>query len=297
MTELGRDLQKRMRVLERETDATDDDRARMRKKLSKRLGGAAIAASTAGSVSAYASRGVAMKLGAWLAKGAKVATVWHGVPLALAIGAAASVPIVRGVNSSRADAAFTGQAMESRAALLPLPSPPPTPAKLDTESADISRLVPPLAEPLDSPAVASPTAPKPAHALSPPTAPNRARPQTSAPTGPDLADTSAHVAPKEMSRPDDTTESLLEEYALISRMHRALGAPDQDELSRAVDEHGRRFPSGVLAEERDAMRAMLGCIRASTPEEAQSLVSKFLARYPRSLHAARVEASCASRSP
>jgi hypothetical protein len=296
MSELGRDLQKRMRVLERETDATEDDRARMRRKLSKRLGVAAIAASTTGSVSAYASRGAAMKLGAWLAIGAKVATVWNGVPLALAIGAAASVPIVRGVNSSSADGAFTDQAMESRAALPPAPS-PPTPAKLGTESADISRLVPPLAEPLDSPAGASPTAPKPAHALSPPAAPNRARPQTSAPTGLDLADTSAHVALKETSRPDDATESLLEEYALIARMHRALGARDQGELSRAVDEHGRRFPSGVLAEERDAMHAMLGCMRASTPEEAQSLVSKFLARYPRSLHAARVEAGCASRSP
>jgi hypothetical protein len=285
MTELGRDLQKLMRVLERETDATEDDRARMRKKLSKRLGGAAIAASTTGSISAYASRGAAMKLGAWLAKGAKVATVWHGVPLAFAIGAAASVPMVRGVGSSSGDLAFTEQAIESRAAPLPAPSPPPTPAPL-------------LAEPLtESPAGATPTAPKAAHALSPRAAPDQARPQTSAPTGLDIVDASAQVAPKETSRTDDPTASLLEEYALISRMHRALGAGDQGELARAVDEHGLRFPSGVLAEERDAMRAMLGCMRASKPEEAQALVSKFRARYPHSLHAARVEAGCAMRSP
>src|SRR5262249_51654743 len=113
----------------------------------------------------------------------------------------------------------------------------------------------------------------------------------------DLVEASAHGAPKETSRPDDATASLLEEYALISRMHRALGAHDLGELSRAVDEHGRRFPSGILAEERDAMGAMLACMRASTPEVARSLVSKFLARYPESVHAARVEASCASRSP
>ena len=99
-------------------------------------------------------------------------------------------------------------------------------------------------------------------------------------------------------RPSESVEgaALLEEYTLIARMHRALGARDQAELSRAIDEHRRRFASGVLVEEREAMNAMLECMRSATREEAAAIASKFVARYPQSLHAARVEASCADRA-
>ncbi len=75
-------------------------------------------------------------------------------------------------------------------------------------------------------------------------------------------------------------------------MHRALGARDEGDLSRAIEEHGRRFASGVLAEEREAMRAMLDCMRASSIERAKSIAARFVAMHPRSLHAARVETSC-----
>jgi hypothetical protein len=97
-------------------------------------------------------------------------------------------------------------------------------------------------------------------------------------------------------RPSSDAAALLEEYTLISRMRRALGARDATSLSLAVDEHQRRFATGVLAEEREAMRAMLECMHATTLERARAIAATFVEAHPRSLHAARVEASCAERN-
>ena len=288
MTEFGQDLQELLRAAEIETDATPDDRARMRRRLAKRLGAAAITASTAGSVSAQASAGATVKFGAWLAKGVKLATVLHGVPLALAIGATAAVPVVHAVRRSSSATIEVPVTVQQHAEQRPSPRPTPVPEPLAAAAPVRSEPTaerPPVLPP------AQPTAERIAQrsiAVSRPTPPTADMLQV-APTTND--------PPRDVRPPSGDAAALLEEYTLISRMHRALGARDAPALSLAIDEHHRRFATGVLAEEREAMRAMLECMRASTSERARAIGAKFVEAHPRSLHAARVEASCADRNP
>jgi hypothetical protein len=291
MSELERDVDALLRAAELETEATPDDRARMRRKLAKRLGAAVITASTAGSVSAHAAPMTTFKIGAWLAKGAKVVTVLHGVPLALAIGATAALPIAHAVReSSHASITTT---IPAKTPTLAQPRSSPIEPRLATDTPPPARSEPSVEPPpVESPSVEAPPAARPSRA----TAEKIARPAPAIAAAIQVAP-SSNEPPREVRPPEPVDgAALLEEYTLIARMHRALGARDQAALSRAIDDHRQRFGSGVLVEEREAMNAMFECMRSATPVEAAAIASNFVARYPRSLHAARVEASCGDRA-
>jgi hypothetical protein len=65
-------------------------------------------------------------------------------------------------------------------------------------------------------------------------------------------------------------------------------------LARAqLDEHAARFPSGVFATERDALRILVGCAQGPKNE---ALVKKFETQHPGSPLVARLEQACASAS-
>ena len=88
-----------------------------------------------------------------------------------------------------------------------------------------------------------------------------------------------------------TPSSLAEEVHLLASAQRALNDGDPATALARLAEHGRRFPSGTMAEERDAARALALC-RAGRRQEAQAAAARFLAERPTSPLAARVRASC-----
>ena len=88
-----------------------------------------------------------------------------------------------------------------------------------------------------------------------------------------------------------TPSSLAEEVRLLAGAQRALNDGDPITALARLAEHGRRFPSGTMAEERDAARALALC-RAGRRQEAQAAAARFLAERPTSPLAARVRASC-----
>jgi hypothetical protein len=55
--------------------------------------------------------------------------------------------------------------------------------------------------------------------------------------------------------------------------------------------HAQRYPDGVLAEDREALRVVATC-RQGLADEAARLRTSFLQRWPSSVHAARVRAAC-----
>ena len=70
------------------------------------------------------------------------------------------------------------------------------------------------------------------------------------------------------------------------------GKPEQ---ARALlDQHGQKFASGALREERDAARILALCALGKE-REAQAAAAKFLRDSPRSMQAAHVRASCAKK--
>ena len=105
---------------------------------------------------------------------------------------------------------------------------------------------------------------------------------------------SARPHPRKPERPPalSPADSLREERALIARASDALRAGDARAALKAVSEHQRRFPDGLLIEERSAARVQALCAAGRTADGA-SAREAFLARWPRSVHAAKVRAACA----
>ncbi|WP_438028679.1 hypothetical protein [Sorangium sp. So ce233] len=115
-----------------------------------------------------------------------------------------------------------------------------------------------------------PEAPRPAASV-----PRRELPKNTRPAAP---------APAEAAAID--SDELLRESNLIDRA-RAAAAQDPDAALAAVSEHQREFPAGRLAEEREyvAIRALM---RLGRVDEARARAGSFLARYPSTSYADRV---------
>ncbi|AKF05678.1 hypothetical protein [Sandaracinus amylolyticus] len=86
-------------------------------------------------------------------------------------------------------------------------------------------------------------------------------------------------------------DALLAETALLREAHRALRAHDATRALALLDDHAARFPQGALREERAATRVLALC-EAGLTAAARTEADRFLAAHPRSMHAARVRASC-----
>ncbi|WP_437691887.1 hypothetical protein [Sorangium sp. So ce176] len=153
---------------------------------------------------------------------------------------------------------------------------PATPAQL----ADL-----PLEELLSRPgrglSAAAPAEAAPAPEAAPP--PEAPRPAASVPRR-ELPKNTRPAAPAEAAATD--SDELLRESNLIDRA-RAAAAQDPGAALAAVSEHQREFPAGRLVEEREyvAIRALM---RLGRVDEARARAGSFLARYPSTSYADRV---------
>jgi hypothetical protein len=88
--------------------------------------------------------------------------------------------------------------------------------------------------------------------------------------------------PQYSGRPVTARESYAAELHLLQRAQVAYANREFGRALALVFEHGRRFPSGRLAEEREVLRvrALSG---AGRTEEASSASAAFAARFPRSI--------------
>jgi TolA-binding protein len=93
------------------------------------------------------------------------------------------------------------------------------------------------------------------------------------------------------SRTPATTNRLAQEVAILSRASSELHAGRPAAALKALDEHQRKFPSGVLAQERTAARVRALCAMGRTGE-AQVEFARLARTSPRSPHVARARKAC-----
>ncbi len=100
---------------------------------------------------------------------------------------------------------------------------------------------------------------------------------------------SAKPAPLSLSSDD-----LAEERGLIEMARTALGRGKPADALFALDEHGRRFSSGQLVEEREALTVQ-ALVSSGELELANARAAQFKARFPRSLLTPVVDAALEAR--
>ncbi len=82
--------------------------------------------------------------------------------------------------------------------------------------------------------------------------------------------------------------TLADERALLEKARTALASGDDDGALAAVNRHATLFPSGLLAEERDALRVRAAAARG---DDVHALFEDFQSRYPLSLFLPSVRAA------
>lgn len=117
------------------------------------------------------------------------------------------------------------------------------------------------------------------------------RPNT--PARPPSATAEAPAAPPAPVSADAT--SMSEEASLLQSAQRALAAGQAPKALATLAEHERRFPGGVLAEERRVAK-VLGLCALGRTEEATILARAFVARSPGSVLIPRLESSCVGKA-
>jgi len=101
-------------------------------------------------------------------------------------------------------------------------------------------------------------------------------------------------APESKSRkrkaplPDVPGEGLEHELALLKQAQQELAANRPRRALRWLRQHAETHPNGHLAEEREAARAIAGCMQ--TPSTAK--LKSFTSRWPQSTHLVRVQDAC-----
>jgi hypothetical protein len=234
------------------------DYLRNRRALTRRLGAGAMIAS----VGVAATSGAAAAGGAGAAGGTGVLT--HALLSFVVGGAVAGSAVVGAVWMHDADRPVPAvvstahlppppRAADVRA--LPQRSEPPGPATV-VESPAVENLAPPPSQP-------EPRAPLPSR-------PSHASPPVQAPAAPSVA------------------EELQLLRAAEERFH--AGAPAQ--ALALLDDHARRFPRGVLAEERRASRILALC-QLGQVAVATSEADTFVAQHPSSPFVEKVRHACA----
>lgn len=88
-----------------------------------------------------------------------------------------------------------------------------------------------------------------------------------------------------------TPVSIAEETRLVRGAETALRQGNSAEALALLAEHARRFPQGVLAEEREGERAIATCTSAS-PEARAAAAARFRRAHPDSAMLPRVAAAC-----
>lgn len=140
-----------------------------------------------------------------------------------------------------------------------------------------------------------PTLPTPAVtvAVPPPTSvvPTVGSPAVASPVEKPVRDSPAPSTP----RRSDRSDRLAQEVAILSRATRDLRSGRAADALKALDEHERRFPSGLLTEERRSARVQALCLlgRFTDADAELSVLSR---SSPQSPNAARARQVCANRA-
>jgi hypothetical protein len=101
----------------------------------------------------------------------------------------------------------------------------------------------------------------------------------------------AEPVAKKSSVPSRAADGLAEEVAILSRASSELRAGRPAAALKALDEHQRSFPGGVLAQERTAARIQALCALGRT-KEARSALERLARTAPGSPHEARARKAC-----
>ncbi|MEM6992867.1 MAG: hypothetical protein AAF721_20295 [Myxococcota bacterium] len=160
--------------------------------------------------------------------------------------------------------------------------PPASPRHVDTVAKSVAPADKP--PPLPMPGT-TPASPEPSPVATPPD-PAPARPETR--IEPTRKPTRNPPRKPKPGPPRRDAKPLPTEVELIARAQAALRDGKDRKAARALDEHRRHYPKGVLAEERLALAAIIAC-NAGRSDQAVA----FIAAHPRSPHVDRMEASCA----
>ncbi len=102
---------------------------------------------------------------------------------------------------------------------------------------------------------------------------------------PELAPSSRSQRPHRSMAPQ---ESYAAELQLLQRAQSEYASHDFTNALMLVAEHGRRFPNGRLAEEREALRVR-SLARAGRSDEAQRALASFAQRFPHSAFLPRLQ--------
>ena len=313
MAELPPEVQRLLDEARSADDPSAQDRERVRGALLASLAaGATTAAAGKGVAGAGATAGGAASAGA--AQGGAVATSAIGSSLAIKWGTGlliAAVGTTLAVTEPWRDAP-AGSAPSTHAVPSALPREPVDQPNVSEPAVMEPVLEPPpvqpgavAAAPGDAEAAPQDVAALPAAELAAEPAPRKRsahKRRAKRPHGPEPApeaqdQPAARVAPvgpsgEALEQPAGSSQEL----ALIQSATRALhrGAPAR--ALGVLGEHARRFPSGVLAEERRALRVLSLCELGRTSEGVRER-DRFLARHPRSPLAERVRAACGTPTP
>lgn len=265
------------RALIQEAEGTDlptaNDRARLRERMTRELGVAALtvaagATAAKGAVATGASAKVAGAVGGGSGM-AVIAKLLAGVVVVSAVGA--GVVLARRADTESTRAERTTPALQGGAPV----GPTTTSARELASSApngDPPALLPPASVSTSSERRSTPALPSP----HPP-------PSVSA------AAAATAVLPRAPERvPAEPGEG---EVSLLRRAQAANEAGDGIAALDALDTHARRYPEGVLADQRVVERVIAVCTIARAPAAREAAV-QFLAAHPRSSQAPRVRRAC-----
>jgi hypothetical protein len=97
------------------------------------------------------------------------------------------------------------------------------------------------------------------------------------------------LASKAVGRSAPST--LEAELEIIGRAQRALTSGQPNEALRALDEHAKRFPSGVLSLERTGVRTVALC-QSGRVDEGRAAARSYLRSVPNSVLSKRIRVAC-----
>lgn len=245
-----------------------DDRKRLRGAIAAQIGIAAtVSAASAGATAGSSAAATVATTGATLASGSGAVATGSGL-VAVAKGLTALVLLAGagalGYRAMHSPPAAPQVAHVQVSSTAPPPAVESPVSTGETTSASASR-----EEPVTSPTVASPAVPSGTVAA-----------RAASPT----AKASAAEAP---------AGALSQETHLVADAREALRSGDAARALTLLDDHARRFPRGVLSEERDAERVAALCV-AGRAEEARTRAARFTRDYPRSTLGAKVRGACAA---
>jgi hypothetical protein len=108
------------------------------------------------------------------------------------------------------------------------------------------------------------------------------------PTPPPVVDTRVTARPAVSPRNAQGADPFAAEVHLLRRAQAAYSHGDFSTALTVLADHGRRFPRGHLAEEREALRVR-SLLRSGRDAEAHRAAAAFSARFPRSVLLPRLE--------